>query len=179
MMETWLRPNRRVLAVLLAGSLILTGIAVWLLRASTPLYFWYGAWLFPLAVVLSLGTFFRMFRRRLAYRSGTLLIGLGPPASIPVPIDAVECFFLGSSQTRLSGRWGLQSRAVSIVVRLAERATEYHNRTVQPRLGTWSEGYITIRGSWCEPVSPALVAKLNQRLTEAQRAMYPERHKEK
>lgn len=179
MIETWLKPNRRVLTVFLAGSLVLVGFALWLLWQQKPIAFWGGVWLFPPAVISGFFVVSRMLRRRLGYRSGTLLVGLGSREPIPVPIDKVECFFLGSSPTRISGRWGLRSRAVSVVIRLAERAAEHHNRSVLPRLGTWSDGYITIRGSWCEPVSPALVASLNKRLTEAQRTMDSEKQKEK
>ena len=171
-METWLKPNQRVLLLCLVGSVILSGLAVWLFRLTEPIYFWVGICLLPLAVALALGVFLRTLRRRLAYRSGTLLVDLGPGKPIPVPIEAVECFFLGSAKTSISGRWGIQSRAVSVVVRLAEKAVEFHDRSVSPGLGSWSEGYITIRGSWCEPVSPALIAKLNRRLIEAQKALH-------
>jgi hypothetical protein len=177
--ETWLRPNRRVLFVSLVGSLVLIGLACWLFQFPEPIYYWTGACLLPCAVLLAIRIFFRAARRRLAYKTGALLVDLGRRQPISVPIDQVECFFLGSSKTTLSGVWGLQSRAVSVVVRLAEKAVDFHDRPVSPRLGSWNDGYITIRGSWCEPVSPALIAKLNKRLTEAQKSMHPERGKAK
>ena len=167
MTETWLSPNRRILAVSLAGSLILAGVALWILSFADAIPRWSGALLLALAAISGLVAIVRLFRRRVARQDGNLLIDLGPRSPIPVPIEAVECFFLGSLPTKMSGKWGLQSRAVSIVIRLAERDVEYHNRTVSPRLGTWSDGYITIRGSWCEPISPALVNRLNKQLIEA------------
>ena len=169
-METWLKPNRRVLLVGLIAGLMLAGLAVLLCWSVDPIYFWIGFCLLPVALIFSLIIFSRMQRSRLGYRNGMLWVDLGPGKPVSVPIDAVECFFLGSRETPNSGRWGMQSRAISIVVRLAEKAVRYHDRSVTAALGTWQEGYITILGSWCEPVSPALIARLNQRLIEAQRA---------
>ncbi|MBC19565.1 MAG: hypothetical protein CMJ74_04785 [Planctomycetaceae bacterium] len=168
-METWLKPNRRVLFVCLAPLLILVALAIWLCQAESPIRFWVGVGLLPTALLFSLMLVSRTLRRRLGYRCGNLWVDLGPGKPVSVPIDAVECFFLGSRETPVSGRWGLQSRAVSIVVRLTEKAVHYHDRAVTPSLGTWREGYITILGSWCEPISPALVAQLNKRLLAAQR----------
>ena len=168
-METWLKPNRRVLLVGLIGTLMLIGLAVWLCWSVNPIRYWIGFCLLPPAFMISMLIFIRMKRSRLGYRHGMLWVDLGPGKPVSVPIDAVECFFLGSRETPSSGRWGMQSRAISIVVRLAEKAVQYHDRSVTTALGTWQEGYITILGSWCEPVSPALIARLNQRLLEARR----------
>ena len=169
MMETWLKPNRRVLAMSLMPPLGLIGVGLWMVVATDPLRVGSGYLLLCFSVFLLFFVVSRMCKRRLAYAGGQLLVGLGQRKPIPVPIELVECFFLGSSPTRLSGRWGLQSRAISVVVRLAERASDYHQREVLPRLGNWSDGYITIGGSWCEPVSVALVQRLNKRLSEVQR----------
>jgi hypothetical protein len=37
---------------------------------------------------------------------------------------------------------------------------------VKPSLGTWCGGYVTIRGTWCEPLQPDLIRRLNRRLKE-------------
>jgi hypothetical protein len=54
-------------------------------------------------------------------------------------------------------------------VRLAESAQDWKHRDVRPAFGHWCEGYITIRGSWCEPINEGLMKRLNQRLVAVQR----------
>ena len=53
----------------------------------------------------------------------------------------------------------------------SDRAEAWHRQEVKPGLGKWCEGYITIRGTWCEPLSVGLVNRLNQRLAEVARAV--------
>jgi hypothetical protein len=55
-------------------------------------------------------------------------------------------------------------------IRLAERATEWAQRDVKPALGAWCGGYITIHGTWCEPLDIDLVNQLNKRLAAAHQA---------
>jgi len=107
-------------------------------------------------------------RPRLAYRAGQLRVyqRWGPP--LRVPIQAVECFFLGHGPANLPGRQLAKAETANVVVRLAERATEYSKRRVFPLWGRWCDGYITIAGAWCEPLTPALLARLNDRLRVAQ-----------
>ena len=40
-------------------------------------------------------------------------------------------------------------------------------RELHPALGRWCDGYATIRGCWCEPLSADLVRQLNRRLANA------------
>jgi hypothetical protein len=54
-------------------------------------------------------------------------------------------------------------------VRVAEKATDYHHREVKPALARWDEGYVTIHGAWCEPLTLQVVQRLNARLAEAHR----------
>jgi hypothetical protein len=37
---------------------------------------------------------------------------------------------------------------------------------VKPAFGNWSEGYVTVRGTWCEPLDSEVVRRLNRRLKE-------------
>jgi hypothetical protein len=108
---------------------------------------------------------------RLAYDGRHLLVYLRPTAPIAVPIDAVECFFLGSGLRELPGHAGREVEVAQISVRLAERATQFADADVKPALGKWCGGYITIYGAWCEPLSIELVHRLNSRLAEAHTAM--------
>jgi hypothetical protein len=54
-------------------------------------------------------------------------------------------------------------------VRLAERARQWHHRPVRRALGRWCDGYIVIRGIWCEPISAELVHRMNAKLIETKR----------
>ena len=130
-----------------------------------------------LAVVLLLCLLFvflsSLWRPRLAYHSGQLLVYLRPGRPIQVPIDIVECFFLGQGDSFL-GRSPFDSNSTSkqtstVVVRLAEAAREWKQIEVQPALGHWCDGYIVIRGTWCEPLNGELVRQLNERLIKAHR----------
>jgi hypothetical protein len=53
-----------------------------------------------------------------------------------------------------------------LVIRIAESAADWQHVEVKPQLGSWCGGYVTVRGTWCEPLSISLVNRLNQRLAE-------------
>ena len=50
-----------------------------------------------------------------------------------------------------------------------DAAHEWRRSETKPSLGHWCDGYITIRGTWCEPLSIELVNRLNTRLFEVTR----------
>ncbi len=110
---------------------------------------------------------------RVAYADGTVFFYFGRAEPVEVPLATVECFFLGQ------GPWGQsplgmprtlgQVQTANVIVRLAERATDWQARKTPGNLATWSDGYITIRGAWCEPISLDLVQRLNHDLAEAKR----------
>ncbi len=106
---------------------------------------------------------------RLAYESGHLLVYLRTFAPLRVPIDIVECFFMGQGPSRIAGPEGKEAETTTIVVRLSESAAEWRHVDVRPELGHWCDGYITIRGTWCEPINRALMEHLNRRLVEVHR----------
>ena len=54
-------------------------------------------------------------------------------------------------------------------MRLAEAATEFHQRPVKMSLGSWKEGYIVVRGTWAEPITKEVFKRLNRRLVEVHR----------
>jgi len=110
----------------------------------------------------------QMSQPRLAYDPGYMLAYLRLGAPVRVPIDVVECFFLGSGPLKLSDQVNAPFRTVSLIVRLAEKATDWADRPVKPALGRWAEGYIMIHGAWCEPLSLEVVKRLNVRLHDIQ-----------
>lgn len=174
MRECWLKPNRRaILAGLCAPAVALAaGIALGLaFQGSAGLR--YLAWLgWCLAAIGALGAgalLVLLNQPRLGFAAGHLVVYLGTPRPLRVPIDLVECFFLGTGPSLLPPSGGKEFEASTIVVRLAESATEWRHKDVRPALGHWCDGYIVIRGTWCEPISPELVQRLNGRLVEAHR----------
>ncbi len=86
-----------------------------------------------------------------------------------VPVNVVECFFFSSGAGQVPGAAGKQLPLRNLVVRLAEKATEYHHRDVKPALGRWDDGYITVHGAWCEPLNLELVKRLNEQLASVQK----------
>jgi hypothetical protein len=108
---------------------------------------------------------------RLAYNDGELLVYLRSLRPLRVPVDAVECFFLGQGPAQPAVPDDLVVKAANVIVRIGEGATAWHARKVRAELGQWQDGYITIRGMWCEPLSHERVNELNRRLAEAQRQL--------
>jgi hypothetical protein len=112
---------------------------------------------------------YAMSRPRIGYEAGELLVYLEPTRPTRIPIDIVEVFFLGQGPSELPKLKGREPQTQNVIIRLAESATDWKHRDVKPSFGQWCEGYITIRGSWCEPITPNLMRRLNQRLSEAHR----------
>jgi hypothetical protein len=108
-------------------------------------------------------------RPRLAYESGCLLVYLRPGPPFRVPVEHVEAFLLGQGPSWLPGEKHRRTETVTLVVRLAEKAEEWSHRDGDPRLGSWCDGYITIRGTWCQPLTLDVVVRLNRRLADVQR----------
>jgi len=106
------------------------------------------------------------FRPRIAYRSREILFYLRSGAPIAVPMQVVEAFFLGQGSASLPGGIGSQEHAINLVARLSRRHTEWARQPVKPSLGNWCEGYVTIRGIWCERLDGELIRRLNRRLKE-------------
>jgi hypothetical protein len=170
MAEIWLHTNRRALAfgLILPGLFLSVGIALVTLADLVGLRA-VGA-VMALVGLLGVAIVVRQFwQPRLAYDQRHLLVFLqaGPPHR--VPIEVVEGFLLGQGPTMLPGRRYHAAEAATVVIRLADAATDWADRETKPALGRWCGGYITLRGTWCEPLSVDLVQRLNRRLSEVSR----------
>src|SRR5690606_38682536 len=88
-----------------------------------------------------------------------------------VPLEIVECFLLGQAPTLLPGKQQERAETAAVVIKLSETAEAWRHQDVKPALGKWCEGYITIRGTWCEPLNVKLINRLNAQLAEASRAL--------
>ncbi|HJN12684.1 MAG: hypothetical protein QGG09_08995 [Pirellulaceae bacterium] len=172
--KVWLRPNRRVfVAGIIILGLSLAG-TIPLIATSQHVAVTTVGWM--MGVLTLLLVFFAVrtiMRPRLAYDGGFLLVYLGSVQPHRVPIELVECFFLGQAPSllpapTLTGESNSPESA-TIVVRLAESAVDWKQVEVKPSLGLWRDGYITIRGTWCEPINADCMKQLNNRLVETHR----------
>lgn len=176
MREIWLRPNRRILtfAAVLPGAALAVGIVLIVVSQSGQ----HGRWLLALGVVVTgiafIGLaflFWQAAQPRLACDGRHLLVNLGTARSIAVPLELVEGFLLGHGPSFLPSKRYESAQVANFVVRLAERAPEWERVQVNRQLGSWCGHYITIRGTWCQPLNVALVNRLNARLAELKKAL--------
>ncbi len=174
MTAVWLRSNRRALwlGMVLPATVAVLGAA---LAGSTLAVGWRagGGLVCGVGLALVAALAWQLRQPRLAYLRGQLLVYLGTGQPVPVPIEAVECFFLGKGPAMLAGDPRDGAETSNVVVRLAESASEFAERSVKPALGKWCGGYITLRGTWCEPLSLARVNQLNDCLRQAQAEWSP------
>jgi hypothetical protein len=161
------------MGLVLPGLILAAGVIGIVWSQATGRHWGWAAFFLPLAVLplWMIGELlYAMTQPRLAFEGGELLVYLEPTRPTRVPIEIVECFFLGQGPSELPKLKGREPETQNVIVRLAESATEWKHRDVRPSLGHWCEGYITIRGSWCEPISAGVMKRLNQRLAEVQAA---------
>lgn len=167
--EVWLESNHRALAgtLVVPGGMLLAGLVM----AAAAEALWIrilGGLLVTLGGMAAATLAWQWRLPRLARAGSELWVYLGTRRPERVPLAAVECFFLGRGPADVPGQGSAEVEASTVVVRLAEQATNYAQRDVLPRLGRWCGGYITIRGAWCEPLNLARVNQLNERLRQAQ-----------
>ncbi len=170
MHETWLKPNRRVLGFACVLPAALAGIGLWIVLSTRQAdgYIWrgLGMGLLLAAVFLIVLLIRQLVRPRIAYRDGHVLFYLRSGGPVSVPAEFVEAFFLGQGPARLPGGGTSRAESVNLVARLSQRQTEWAQQVVKPALGQWCDGYVTIRGTWCEPLGTGVIRRLNRRLHE-------------
>lgn len=174
MREVWLRPNRRALLanLILPGLLLAAGVPLLLGWPSGAAAARIGGGVLVLFSAAIAANLMRQLRSpRLAFEDGHLVVFLGTPRPIRVPVDLVECFFRGQGPALLAGDDDDETETANVIVRLAEAAPEWHHQSVSRSLGHWCEGYITIRGTWCEPINRELIGRLNSRLVHVHREL--------
>jgi len=172
-----LRPNRRILAFATIVPIVALVVGAALLAA--PVGEGARIWLRIIggvvAALSATGLLFLLWQARqarLACDGRRLLVNLGTARPVAVGLEFVEGFLLGQGPAFLPGKE--QAEVANVVVRLAERAAEWERVEVNRQLGSWCGHYITIRGTWCEPLSVALVNRLNARLAEVKSSLASE-----
>ena len=172
MSETWLKTNRRAIWFGCIPPLIIALIGLWLVfqadQGSWSWLLWLGAALCALGTGVLVMLLHELRRPRIVYRNGNVLFYLTPGEPIAVPVSIVEAFFFGQGPATLPAGIEPRQRTRNLVARLAQRETDWAHRDVKPALGQWCNGYVTIRGTWCEPLNNDVVRRLNQRLKEVQ-----------
>jgi hypothetical protein len=169
MRETWLRPNRRAILFGSVPPLVVAAMGAWLTLAlgESASNFW--RWLGIFLIVASLpmiGIMLSQLRHpRIAYHGGMVLFYVRVGQPIAVPVGVVESFFFGQGPAHLPAVTK-QPQTVNLIARLSQRHTEWARQKVQPSLGSWCDGYVTIRGTWCEPLNAELIRRINRRLKE-------------
>jgi hypothetical protein len=172
MSEVWVHANRRPLlwGMVPPALMIVIGLVLAML-ARRDEQLWprvVAILLIMVGAVLTAGLAWMCFRPRLAVRNGQMLVYLRLGAPLRVPIQIVEGFLLGRAAAFLPSQSRSTAETAALVVRLADSAPEWSHVEAHPALGRWCDGYITIRGTWCEPLSLEFVNRLNARLAEVQ-----------
>lgn len=170
MREVWLRANRRAIAFGTIPPLVMTGLGIWMtfgFGSGGGWWQWLGTAVTLLGAGLVAALLLQLRRPRVAHQDGHVLFYLrsGPP--IAVPIGVVEAFFLGRGPSLLPGQPAEEDATVNLVARLSRREPQWAQQDVKQALGHWCDGYVTIRGTWCEPLDEELVRRLNRRLKQS------------
>jgi hypothetical protein len=171
--EVWLKGNPRP-AVALCAAMMLAAVA-----AGAAVAVWRPApWIAAVVaaacavgVVVGAGLVWVASRPRLARRGNVLEIRLSPLGVERVPLDIVECVFPGSQPLGGDDNASADRRVGTLVLRLAERASDWRSRPVAAAWGEWEEGNVVFDGRWCEPLSQAVARDLSGRLLEARRGL--------
>lgn len=167
----WLRSNPRpgVAIAAIAGGLvfaILLAMRPWNRPLGVPAWCLGGGVVVTAAVGMLLATL-----PRIVVSGRSLRVRLALARVEIVPLECVECFFLGSrlEPPRPGDQRTGGNRVRTLVMRIAERAVEHGTRTTFPPWGAWEGGSVTFDGRWCEPLSVDLVRRLNRELAAAKR----------
>jgi hypothetical protein len=114
-------------------------------------------------------------RPRIVFDGANVVLNVGLARPAVVPVELVEAFLLGKGPAYLTGKDDYKTEATTLIVKLAERAEEFAKLPTNVRIAAWCGHYVTFRGTWTEPLSVALVNRLNERLHAVQHAEVAER----
>lgn len=173
MNETWLKSNQRLIVagLVISALMVVIGLSTIAMAFRENTAVWAilcGGGLAAAGTTFFAVATFQLRQPRVGYRNGNILFFLRSGSPIVVPLEIVEAFFLGQGDTHLSGKAG-RSKTVNLVARIGERFTEWQRVDVQHQLASWCDGYVTIRGTWTEPLNEKVVRAINHKLAEAKR----------
>jgi len=181
MTETWLQANRRAFLLPIGAAIVIEAAALILFgllflgseplgKPTESLWFWVLLSIAFAAFVIGSLLFFIARVPRILYADGRVkfFVRFGPP--VEVPVEYVEAFLLGRGPIFFTDDRPETKETTTLLVRIAERAHDYHNVTTAPLLAAWCGNQATIRGTWTEPLGIELVNRLNQRLHDVKLA---------
>jgi hypothetical protein len=172
-MKVLLRPNLRAIymGMILPAVLAAIGLTITFGPWQTEGWLRVIGWVLAgFAGLILLILFWQTRQPRLAHDAGHLLVYLRSGGPVRLPAELVQCAFIGAGPTPIRGPHGTSLRSANLVIRLDEKAIDWHEVNVKPALGRWTEGYITIYGAWCEPLKIDVVQRINERLHELNHA---------
>lgn len=170
MSEVWLRSNRRILTVgLIPGVAICIGSLALIVSTAEMWIWWTALASLVVGMLLVFVVAKQLLRPRVGYAAGHVLFYLRAGRPIAVPVQVVEAFFLGQGPAYLPGTPQDSQETVNLVARMSQKAEDWQRLEVKPALGKWCEGYVSIRGTWCEPLTNDVIRRLNRRLSEVSR----------
>ena len=169
MQEVWLKTNRRAILLGFIVPLLLIALGVWIFLQSIGEQQLLSRVVGGIVVMFGAGTWIvlaaQLRRPRIAFHDGLVKFYLRSGQPIAVPVHIVESFFAGQSDAHMPG-FAKQPQSANLIARLARRNTEWAEQTVKPALGKWSDSYVIIRGTWCEPLNAEVIRRINRRLKE-------------
>ena len=174
----WLRSNLRLaglLAViasfLFLSSLAICGVALWFSGGLSGVAFLFSAGLGILSCIIGYLSFTTK-QGRIFLKDSELIVRIGPASVERLPLDAVECFFLGSQPLDHSGDPVASDEAAFRVGTLVVRVAERYGHLASGRRGPWAcweDGYLVVDGRWSEPLVVETLRRINGRLAVAKR----------
>lgn len=169
--EVWLRANPRPVAAfgLIAGLLMaVAAILVMFLPLGREGTVAVGVILAGLAGSVA-AMAWAASRPRLGLEGEHVVVRLNPLTVERVPLEVVECVFRGTEPVAEANGGQPRFRVGTLILRLAERATDWRTRRTFRPWGSWDDGHIVIDGRWCEPLSPESARGIATKLAAAKR----------
>ncbi len=152
------------LATLCLGGLWLWYVSSWWLRVP-------AAGVVLLGACWSWAAAWYVFLPRVELRGGELWLRLHPAHRVQIPLQHVEAFLLNQGPAMPQEKLRDKALATCLVVRVAEKAHPWSQQRMATLLAIWCGPYITLRGTWLEPLSVEKVNRLNELLYQAKQSL--------
>ncbi len=165
------RSNFRVGVAMLLAAVAALALGLLLLWQAQP-----GWLVVPAAVLAGLGAcwtwaaLWYLFLPRLELRGKELWIRLHPAHRAQIPLEHVEAFLLNQGPAMPQQQLRDKALATCLVVRVAEKAHPWSQLRMASLLAVWCGPYITLRGTWLEPLTIDKVNRLNELLYQAKQS---------
>ena len=165
------RSNLRIGAAMLLAALAALGVGTYLLWiAESWMLALPGAVLGGLGACWTWAALWYLVLPRVELREGELWVRLHPVLRAQIPLEHVEAFLLNQGPAMPQEAVRDRALATNLVIRIAEKAEPWSQQRRATLLGIWCGPYITLRGTWLEPLSVQKINRLNELLYQAKQA---------